>query len=308
MGLRRDLPAKQVGEEKPVKLIQITHPDRLIWPKLKVTKADFAGYVEEIGDWLLPHFTLRPISLVRCPDGAEGKCFYQRHPALGIAAHTFKREKSDKPPYIYLQTLQDVVAAVQYGAVEFHTWGATVPDVAQPDRFTLDLDPDPQLSWKKLREATLLVRTLLDKLKLASFVKTTGGKGLHVVVPIEPQLGWDEVKQFTREIALFLQKARPDLFLASMSKEKRKGKIFVDYLRNSETASAVAAYSPRARPEGGVSTPLAWDELDAGDVRARHTIKSVPRRLARLRTDPWKDYFSTRQSITAEMLRVLGGG
>jgi bifunctional non-homologous end joining protein LigD len=307
MGLRRDLPAKQVHEEKPVKLVKITHPDRLIWPRLKVTKAAFAAYIEEIGDWLLPHFTQRPISLVRCPDGAEGKCFYQRHPALGIAAHTFEREKSDKPPYIYLQNLQDVVAAVQYGAVEFHTWGATVPDVARPDRFTLDLDPDEALPWKKLRDATLMVRALLEELKLQSFLKTTGGKGLHVVVPIQPELGWDEIKAFTGRIALFLQKAQPSLFLASMSKEKRKGKIFVDYLRNAETASAVAAYSPRARPEGGVSTPLAWDELDAADPRARHTVKSVPLRLKRLGADPWKDYALTKQAITPAMRRALGG-
>ena len=302
MGLRRDLPAKQVGEEKPVKLVKITHPERLIWPKLKVSKADFAAYVEEVGEWFLPHLARRPLSLVRCPDGAEGKCFYQRHPAAGLKFHAVKGG------YVYLETLSDVVAAVQYGAVEFHTWGATAPDIAHPDRFTLDLDPDPDLSWRQLREATQIVRALLDELKLESFLKTTGGKGLHVVVPVEPKLGWDEVKEFTRRIALFLQKAEPGLFLANMSKVKRAGKIFVDYLRNGETASAVAAYSPRARPEGGVSTPLAWDELDAKDVRGRHTVKTVPRRLARLRDDPWKGYFSTRQSITAAMLRALGGG
>jgi bifunctional non-homologous end joining protein LigD len=308
MGLRRDLPPKQVGEEKPLKTIRITHPDRLIWPKLKVTKAGFVRFVEETGEWLAPHFTQRPVSLVRCPDGAEGKCFYQRHPALGIAAHTFRRAKSEKPPYIYLDSLQDVVAAVQYGAVEFHTWGATVPDVAHPDRFTIDLDPDPQLPWKRLREATEMVRAVLEELALRPFLKTTGGKGLHVVVPIEPKLGWDEVKEFTRGIALFLQRARPDLFIANMSKAKRTGKIFVDYLRNAETASAIAAYSPRARPEGGVSTPLAWDELGAADLRGRFTVKTVPRRLQRLRADPWRDYFSTRQAITASMRRAVGAG
>jgi bifunctional non-homologous end joining protein LigD len=307
MGLRRDLPANQVGEEKPVKLLKITHPERLIWPKLKVSKAGLVRYIEQAGEWLVPHFTRRPVSLVRCPDGAEGKCFYQRHPALGIAAHTFKRDKPGKPPYIYLDNLQDVIAAVQYGAVEFHTWGVTVPDVAHPDRFTLDLDPDADLPWSKLRDATLTVRALLDELRLRSFLKTTGGKGLHVVVPIEPTLGWEEVKEFTRRIALFLQRAQPDLFLASMSKEKRKGKIFVDYLRNAETASAVAAYSPRARPGGGVSTPLAWDEIGRADPRARHTVKTVPLRLQRLGSDPWKDYFRKRQGITAAMLRAFGG-
>jgi bifunctional non-homologous end joining protein LigD len=285
-----------------LKLVKITHPDRLVWPKLKFTKADFVRYVEEVGDWLLPHVAKRPISLVRCPDGAGGKCFYQRHPAAGLKLHPIRNTG-----YVYLKTMNDVVAAVQYGAVEFHTWGATVPDVAHPDRFTLDLDPDPDLSWKKLREATLMVRALLDELKLESFLKTTGGKGLHIVVPIEPKLGWDEVKAFTRNIALFLQKARPDLFLASMSKEKRKGKIFVDYLRNGETASAVAAYSPRARPEGGVSTPLAWDELGRADLRGRFTVKTVPARLKKLGADPWRGYGSVKQGISAAMRRALGG-
>ncbi|HEV7477673.1 MAG TPA: hypothetical protein VGO02_08045 [Burkholderiales bacterium] len=176
-----------------------------------------------------------------------------------------------------------------------------------PDRFTLDLDPDAGLPWGRLLDATRLTKTLLDQLKLASFLKTTGGKGLHIVVPTEPKLGWHEVKEFTRRIALFLEKAQPDLFLANMSKAKRKGKIFVDYLRNAETASAVAAYSPRARPEGGVSTPLAWDELGRADPRGRHTVKTVPLRLRRLRADPWKDYFSEKQAITAAMRRALGG-
>jgi bifunctional non-homologous end joining protein LigD len=270
----------------------LTHPDRPIWPKLKVTKAALVRYLEESGDWLLPHFTQRPISLVRCPDGAEGKCFYQRHPAAGLKLKVVRKTK-----YVYLETLNDVVGAAQYGAVEFHTWGASVPDVAHPDRFTLDLDPDSALPWSKLLEATRLTKGLLDELKLKSFLKTTGGKGLHVVVPIEPKLGWEEVKEFTHDLARFLERARPDLFLSNMSKEKRKGKIFVDYLRNAATASTVAAYSPRARPEGGVSTPLAWDELGRADPRGRHTVKTVPLRLKRLRADPWKDYFMTRQKL-----------
>jgi bifunctional non-homologous end joining protein LigD len=145
-------------------------------------------------------------------------------------------------------------------------------------------------------------------MKLKSFLKTTGGKGLHVVVPIQPELGWDEVKEFTRRIALFLERAEPSLFLANMSKAKRKGKVFVDYLRNAETASAVAAFSPRARPEGGVSTPLAWDELGKADPRGRHTVKTVPLRLKRLRADPWQHYFSTGQAITASMRRAVGDG
>jgi len=279
---------------------RVTHPDRLIWPRLGVRKIDLVHYIEEVGERLLPHFAMRPLSLVRCPDGAEGKCFYQRHPAAGLHLKTVKEK------YVYLETLEEVLRAVQYGAVEFHTWGATVPEVRRPDRFTLDLDPDENLPWKRLLDATRATRALLDELRLKSFLKTTGGKGLHIVVPIEPQLGWDEVKEFTRRLALFLQRAEPSLFLANMSKEKRKGKVFVDYLRNAETASAVAAFSPRARAEGGVSTPLAWDELDKGDPRGRYTVKSVPPRLKRMRADPWAEYFSTRQRITDAMRRALG--
>jgi bifunctional non-homologous end joining protein LigD len=280
--------------------LKITHPERVIWPKLGVRKIDLVHYVEEVGEAMLPHLARRPLSLVRCPDGAEGKCFYQRHPAAGLKLAPVKGSG-----YVYLETVDQIAAAVQYGAIEFHTWGATVPDVKHPDRFTLDLDPDPALPWARLREATHIVRALLQELKLKSFLKTTGGKGLHVAVPIEPDLGWDEVKEFTRRIALFLQKAEPRLFLADMSKAKRAGKVFVDYLRNAETASAVAAFSPRARPDGGVSTPLAWDELGRADPRGRHTVKNVPGRLKRMRADPWRDYFSERQKITPAMQRAL---
>jgi bifunctional non-homologous end joining protein LigD len=269
---------------------------------------ELARYVETVGGRLLPHVKDRPLSLVRCPDGAEGACFYQRH--LGMARspgslQTVKRERSSKGAYIYAADLTAVVSAVQNGAVELHTWGATVPDIAHPDRITLDLDPDEKLPWKTLVEGTLLLKSLMDGLRLKTFLKTTGGKGLHVVAPIEPQLAWDEVKEFTLRIAEFLVKLRPGLFTAKISKQRRPNKIFVDYLRNSETASAVAAYSPRARPSAGVSVPLHWDELDPKhDLRARFDVRSV---LERVRdADPWADYWTTRQSITAPMRKAIG--
>lgn len=216
-----------------------------------------------------------------------------------------RRERSSKGAYIYATDLKAIVSAVQNGAIEFHTWGATMPDIRHPDRITMDLDPDEKLPWKTLVEGALLVKTLMDGLGLKNFLKTTGGKGLHVVAPVEPQLEWHEVKEFTRRIALMLVKARPDLFTAQISKAHRPNKIFVDYLRNSETASAVAAYSPRARPNAGVSVPLHWDELDAkADLRARFDVRTV---LERLREEPWADYGRTRQSITARMRQTLGG-
>jgi bifunctional non-homologous end joining protein LigD len=328
MGLREDLPAKNVHEEKavapPVKAerkvkassadtvlgVKITHPDRLIWPKLGIKKIELARYIEQVGDWMLPHVKNRPLSLVRCPDGVEGQCFYQRHLMMGASPgnlQTVKRERSSKGAYIYAATLDAVVSAVQNGAIEFHTWGATVPDIKHPDRITMDLDPDEALPWKTLVEGTLLTKTLLDNLGLKSFLKTTGGKGLHVVAPIKPQLEWDEVKAFTQGIAQMLVKARPELFTAKIAKDQRPNKIFVDYLRNSETASAIAAFSPRARPDAGVSVPVAWEELDAEhDLRKRFDVRNVPQRLAKLKQDPWADYFKVKQAITAKMKQALG--
>jgi len=309
VGLREDISAKSVGDEKPqappgntdsneVQGIVITHPDRAIWPQLGITKLELARYIGEVGEWMLPQVANRPLTLLRCPDGAGAKCFYQRHPGSGA---------SKKGEYFFVNSIPELVSLAQYGVVEMHTWGVTLPDARHPDRITLDLDPDPELPWEKLRAATVLTQTLLDGLKLKSFLKTTGGKGLHVVIPILPRLGWDGVREFSRLLAEMLAKEWPDLFTAKMAKQQRTGKLFVDYLRNADTASAVAAYSPRARPGATVSTPLAWEELDKTDLRARFTVRSVPRRLAQLRHDPWRDYFTTRQSITAAMRRALGG-
>jgi bifunctional non-homologous end joining protein LigD len=203
--------------------------------------------------------------------------------------------------------LDALVSAVQNGAIEFHTWGASVPDIKHPDRITMDLDPDEALPWKTLVEGTLLTKTLLDGLGLKSFLKTTGGKGLHVVAPIKPELEWDEVKAFTQRIAQTLVSARPDLFTAKIAKARRPNKIFADYLRNSETASAVAAFSPRARAAGGVSVPLFWDELDPkDDMRASFNVVNLRERLAKLKQDPWVDYWKTRQAITPKMKKALG--
>ncbi len=317
MGLREDIPAKSVGEEKAqqppssgneILGVKISHPERLVWPKLKFSKLELARYVEAVGERLLAHVKDRPLSLVRCPDGAEGECFYQRHLTMARSPgslQTVKRERSSKGAYIYATDLKAIVSAVQNGAIEFHTWGATVPDIRHPDRITMDLDPDEKLPWKTLVEGTQLTRTLLEGLGLACFLKTTGGKGLHVVAPIQPELDWDTVKDFTRRIAEMLAKARPDLFTAKIAKDRRPNKIFVDYLRNSETASAVAAFSPRARAGAGVSMPLHWDELEAKtDLRARFDVRNAARRLHE--PDSWASYWTTRQSITAQMRKAVG--
>ena len=318
LGLREDIPAKSVADERAQKPpegnvvhgVKISHPERLIWPSLGVTKLELARYYDGVADWIVPQLARRPLTLVRCPDGAEKPCFYQRHLAMGASpgdVKTFKRSRSSKGYYIYIETRSALITLVQNGAVELHTWGATGPDVQHPDRITLDLDPDEGLDWAQLVRATEMTRTIVEALKLKCFLKTTGGKGLHVVLPIQPKLDWSEVKEFSRLIAEFLVKAEPELFTAKIAKLRRAGKVFVDYLRNSETASAVAAFSARARPGAGVSTPLAWDELSEDeDLREKFTVRTVPQRLATLKKDPWADYARTRQSITAAMWRSLG--
>ena len=314
MGLRQDIAAKSVGEEKAQHVesvekkkpsLRITHPARVVWKDEGLTKLDLARYYEAVAGRMLPHLRNRPLTLVRCPDGVGGECFYQRHAAAGMKS--FLRKSSKRGAYMYLDSAEALLSAVQNNAIELHTWGATVPDVRHPDRITMDLDPGEGVTWAKLAEAARLTKTLLEGLGLKCFLKTTGGKGLHVVAPIEPKLAWDEVKEFTRGLAGMLVKARPDLFVDTIARSKRGGRVFVDYLRNAETASAVAAYSARARPGAAVSMPLAWSELGARDLRAAFTVKSVPRRLARQRRDPWKDYAATRQSISRQALRAVAG-
>jgi bifunctional non-homologous end joining protein LigD len=323
MGLREDISPKSVGLEKAqppenqpqegnvVHGVKITHPERVVYPSIQFTKLDLARYYDQVGELIVPHLANRPLTLVRCPDGAGKQCFYQRHLAMGASpgeVKTFKRLRSSKGHYIYIDSHSALITLVQNGAVELHTWGAVVPDAQHPDRITMDLDPDEGLSWPKLVKATELTRRLVEGLKLRCFLKTTGGKGLHVVIPIRPKLGWTEVKDFSRLIAELLVRAEPGLFTAKLAKLRREGKVFVDYLRNSETASAVAAFSARARPDAGVSTPVAWDELSAKDDMRKHfTVQTVPQRLATLKEDPWADYTRTRQGITAAMKRSISG-
>ena len=323
MGLREDIPAQSVSEERAqqppeqqtpaenvVHGIKITHPSRIVYPALNFTKLDLARYYDGVGELIVPHLARRPLTLVRCPDGVEKECFYQRHLAMGASpgeVKAVKRERSSKGYYIYIDSHSALITLIQNGAVELHTWGARVPDVQHPDRITLDLDPDEGLPWSQLVRATEMTRTTVEALKLRCFLKTTGGKGLHVVVPINPKLPWDEVKEFSHLVAQFLVQADPALFTAKVAKERREGKVFVDYLRNSETASAVSAFSARARPNAGVSTPLSWDELsEKEDVRRRYTVQTVPQRLATLREDPWAAYAGTRQSISGAMWHALG--
>jgi bifunctional non-homologous end joining protein LigD len=205
-----------------------------------------------------------------------------------------------------IDSLPGLIALVQMGVLEIHTWGSREGSIERPDRLTFDLDPDPSLPWKNLRHAAMELRERLSTLGLGAFVKTTGGKGLHVVVPIEPKNNWNHVKAFAKAFAESVVRDSPDLYVATMSKSQRAGKIFIDYLRNARTATAVCAYSTRARAGAPVSVPLGWEELRV-DPRLDHfNVRNAPQRLARLREDPWSDYEAARRPLTKAMEKQLG--
>ncbi|HEX9788814.1 MAG TPA: non-homologous end-joining DNA ligase, partial [Candidatus Binatia bacterium] len=234
-------------------------------------------------------------------------CFYQRHTRESLSAPIRSipvREQGKTARYVAVDSLSGLITLVQMGVLEIHTWGSRRPRIERPDRMTFDLDPGPDVSWNEIKAGAEHLRARLQGLDLGAFVKTTGGKGLHVVVPIAPKQSWDFVKSFSRAFAESLARQAPERYTAKMSKAKRPGKIYIDYLRNSRTATAVCAYSTRARPWATVSVPLRCRELKK-DLRDRFNIRNLPERLARLNADPWQDYEAARRPLTAKLLRQL---
>jgi bifunctional non-homologous end joining protein LigD len=277
---------RNTGGEPTVANVTITHPDRVLWPDGEITKLELARYYAAIAPKLLAHAGNRPISLVRCPRGQGQQCFFQRHPGEGMAStvHAVKvAGRGDGKPFIFIDDAAGLVSLVQMGTIEIHAWNVTVSNIKKPDRLIFDLDPGPDVEWAAVKNAARQVRTALEKLGLTSFLKTTGGKGLHVVAPFTPGPGWPETKQFARSVADALAKAEPDRYTINSRKDVRGGRIFIDYLRNDETASAIAAYSVRARAGAPVSLPIGWEELarlKSGD--AFHIKDALQRRK-----DPW---------------------
>ena len=284
---RADASHKTV-DETTVAGVTITHPDRVLWPDGGITKVELARYYAAIAEKLLAHAGNRPISLVRCPRGQGQQCFFQRHPGEGMASqvHSVRISgRGDGKPFIFIDDAEGLVSLVQMGTIELHAWNALASDPKKPDQLIFDLDPGPDIEWDAVKSAARDVRTALEKLGLVSFLKTTGGKGLHIVIPCAPGPSWAEAKAFARDFSDQLAKAEPDRFTINSRKDVRPGHIFLDYLRNDETASAVAAYSVRARPGAPVSVPIDWNELrplKAGDA---FKIKDVLKR----RKDPWAD-------------------
>jgi bifunctional non-homologous end joining protein LigD len=283
------VPASKISKgDATVASVRITHPDRVLWAEAGITKLDLARYYAAIAPRLLAQAGDRPLSLVRCPSGAGGACFFQRHVADGMSSHVHGVKiagRGDGKDYIYVNDAEGLVSLVQMGAIEFHAWNATVDAIKSPDRLIFDLDPAPDVSWQEVKNAALDVRTNLKKLGLVAFLKTTGGKGLHVVVPFARGRTWSEAKSFARAFSEAMAVHEPERFTVNSRKAARKGRIFLDYLRNDETASAVAAYSVRARPGAPVSMPIDWKELSKLKTAAHFGIKEA---LAR-RTDPWKN-------------------
>ncbi|WP_174907585.1 DNA ligase D [Burkholderia diffusa] len=288
--------------------VRITHPDRVLDPRSGTRKIDLARYWQRIAPWLLPDLKGRPVSLVRAPGDIAGELFFQKHAERREIPFVTQHAGLDPGhgPLLSLDSVDALLGAAQMGTIELHTWNAHASNIERPDRIVFDLDPDPALPWSAMIEAAQLVCGLLDELGLASFCKTSGGKGLHVVVPITRHLGWDDVKDFSRAVAQHIAGALPDRFTATMGPRHRRGKIFIDYLRNGRGASTIAAYSARARPGMGVSVPLRWDEVPDTTGGAQWTIDTLHERLDRLERDPWEGYDDTRQRISAQMRARLG--
>jgi bifunctional non-homologous end joining protein LigD len=310
---RRPKPATSNLQPATSPPIRLTHPAKILDPESGLTKQALADYYYAVADRMLPHIAGRPLSLVRCPEGSAKPCFFQKHVNSmlppGIGSVDVPDKKTGKiEPYITLTeksaTPEALASLAQLGVLEVHPWGSRNDDLEHPDRLIFDLDPDESLTWPTVTEAAAEVRARLKKLGLISFLKTTGGKGLHVVIPIEPKLDWTAAKDFAHRFVLAMEKANPRLYLTKMTKSARAGKIYLDYLRNERGATAVAPYSPRARAGAGVSMPLNWSELDAPQ-RPIFRVADFADWRARLSKDPWKAIATTQQSITTAALAKM---
>lgn len=281
--------------------INLSSPNRIVYPELRITKLGVATYYAQVGSWMLPHVQGRPLSLLRCPDGIGGTCFFQKRPPKGVDSSVEVLElpaKNGTRPCMVIHDLVGLLSLVQFGALEFHVSGARVDRIGHPDRIVFDLDPDDHLEFAVTKFAAVEIRDWLASAGLQCFAKTTGGKGLHIVVPIRRRQTWDEVKNFTTRVGQRFAKLFPTRFTTNPSRQARRGRILIDTLRNSRGATSVAAYSTRAKPQASVSVPIAWPELDDIASSDSMTLQSVMERLASRLEDPWRDINAVQQSIT----------
>ena len=315
-GLRRDKSARDVVLETPravasraprkaaaappAEKTTFSHPDKVLYPELGLTKRELGDYYERVSELMLPHVINRPLTLLRCPEGRKKQCFFQKHPGASLAEGLVRVQvpSSDgNSEYAAIADARGLPALVQMGALEVHLWGALASDAEHPDRLVFDLDPAPDLDFKATIAGAHALRKLLEELGLKSWLKTTGGKGLHVTVPIVPQAGWDEVKDFCRSVADELTRRDPERYLATMSKAKRAGKIFIDYLRNGRGATFIAPYSTRAREGATIAMPVEWDDLSAKFKPEAFTVRSAEKLLSKRRVDPFASLLKARQKL-----------
>lgn len=316
------VPAESPGRA-PANAPVITHPDRVFWPGPGLTKLDLVRYYDSVAERMLPFVIDRPVAMVRCPSGVEDAepatparggrppgCFFHKHPGddfPGPVGRVMVTESAGPAPYLTITEPGSLTALAQMGVLEIHVWGSTWPDIERPDLLVFDLDPGPGVGWEALADGARLVRKMLAGVRLESFVKTTGGKGLHVVVPLTPEAGWKEVARFCHRVAEIMVELAPARFTANMSKAKREGKIYVDYVRNNRGSTSIAPFSTRAKERATVAVPLRWTEL-SGRIRPDfYTLETLGARLRRLKGDPWEGYFQARdaQKLIPEMSEAL---
>jgi bifunctional non-homologous end joining protein LigD len=279
----------------------------MMFPAARATKLDLAHFYEMIADWIMPHVVDRPLTLVRCGSGVPVTgarkgvdCIFMKHAKVWGPATIRRvriREKTKIGEYLVADSLEAIVGLVQMDVLEIHTWNSRCASLEKPDRIVIDLDPGNRVGWAEVVEAARLARRLLQSIGLDSFAKTTGGRGVHVVVPLTPRADWTACLEFARHVAESFEAQDPARFTTRFAKAGRERLILIDYLRNNRTNTSIAAYSTRARPEAPVSVPVTWNELTADRPPDRFTIATVPGRLARLRTDPWKAYWTTKQTL-----------
>ncbi len=308
-GVREDRAPARVQQGNRVEGIRITNPERVVYPDVGLTKLDIARFYADIQDWLLPLLANRLLSLVRCPEGSQQECFFQKHllanQAPNVPRQGFLQSKGVKS-YAYVQSIAHVIALVQSGALEFHPFGSQITAPEHPDLMVFDLDPSPGVGWKDVLRAARELRERLEKLGFTAFARTTGGKGLHVVVPLLPTTDWEGVKAFSKAVSERHAADAPSRLTTVLSKAHRRDKIFIDYLRNGRGATAIASYSTRARPRAPVAVPVRWEEVNSALRPDRYTVANLRRRLAALKQDPWGDFYDARVAITPRMRKAVG--
>ncbi|HEX7005507.1 MAG TPA: non-homologous end-joining DNA ligase [Alphaproteobacteria bacterium] len=298
-----------MSEAIDIEGVRITNPDRVLYPEMGLTKRDLIDYYGAVAEQMMPHLADRPVSLVRCPQGRQRQCFFQKHATDGMpaafAVAAIREASGELSDYLAIDSFEGVIAGVQVGTLEFHIWGSRRKAIEKPDRLVFDLDPDPALNFAAVRQAAVEMRDFLADLGIESFALVTGGKGIHVVAPLAARREWPDVKRFAHGVAVTLAERAPERYVATASKARRRGRIFIDYLRNERGATAIAPYSTRARAGAPVATPVSWDELEHIERANAFSTDAVRDRIRRQKRDPWDGYDAVLQSLTERMLKRM---